>query len=133
MLSNICALSPLNEEKANTMRFQVQRQDENGNWQQMAVHDDFDFAETLLTDRYRRILDTKTGIIYRQASSETVARWHFRGEILLPVIQGLCAMWAIGIMRRMMEWPLEVDVLAVLAAVVGGGVGFYRFFAKKNA
>lgn len=113
------------------MRFEVQRQDESGNWRPMATHDDMKLAKTLLTDQYRRILDTKTGIIYRQASPETVARWHSRGEVLLPVIQGLCAMWAIGIIRRAMEWPLGVDVLAVLAAVVGGGVGCYRFFAKK--
>jgi len=44
------------------MRYEVQRQDENGNWHPMAAHDDRKIALTLLTDKYRRVRDTHLGI-----------------------------------------------------------------------
>lgn len=40
------------------MQFQVQRQDEHGQWQLMASHGDLSFARSLLTDDHRRIFDT---------------------------------------------------------------------------
>lgn len=58
-------------------------------------------------------------------------RWYSNGEILLPLLQGLCAMWGIGIARRMFGWPIGVDALGVFAAAVGFVVFIYRFFATK--
>jgi hypothetical protein len=58
-------------------------------------------------------------------------RWYSNGEILLPPLQGLCAMWSIGIARRMFDWPIGVDALGLLAGVAGMIVFVYRFFATK--
>lgn len=60
-------------------------------------------------------------------------RWYSNGEILLPLLQGCCAMWAVGIVRRVFDWPVGVDALGLLAAMVGFVVFAYRFFAKKPA
>lgn len=59
-------------------------------------------------------------------------RWYSNGEIILPPLQGCCAMWSIGIIRRTFDWPVGLDVLGLLAAVAGFTVFVYRFFADKQ-
>ena len=68
----------------------------------------------------------------RKGWNDVIKTWYSNGEILLPIIQGLSAMWFIGIIRRAMDWPLGVDMIGILSALVGGWVAVYRFFAKRN-
>lgn len=51
------------------MRYEVQRQDENGIWRPLATHDDLMVAETLLTDKYRRIHDAELNVFIFYSSS----------------------------------------------------------------
>lgn len=60
-------------------------------------------------------------------------RWYSNGEIVLPLLQGCCAMWGIGIIRRVFGWSVGVDALALFAAAVGLAFFVYRFFATKPA
>lgn len=88
------------------MRYEVQRQDENGNWRPMAAHDDRKIALTLLTDKYRRIRDTQLGIniVYTPPKQESGKPpvWDFVGMLLsadrrlLFVVPGFAVLCYVG-------------------------------------
>lgn len=68
------------------MRYVVQRQDEQGEWQPMAAHNEYHLAEILLTDKHRRIHDTVYGVyIVYTPSKQKRARpplWDIVGMVL---------------------------------------------------
>lgn len=65
------------------MRYEVQRQDENGNWHPMAAHDDRKVALSLLTDKYRRVRDTQLGVnIVFKAAAQKLPMWDLVGMAL---------------------------------------------------
>lgn len=65
-------------------------------------------------------------------NSKGERRWYSRIEIIMPVVYGLCFMYAVGIIRMAFDAPVGYDIFGIIGGIAGFGFSIYRFFSKTN-